>query len=511
MAFSNRVQLKAHLQAHRAPELARLPFTAHLLVASTAHREADDPRSIEILASRFTAARGDYYCLVIYYDASYSHREIGFIAHESLEYLNRHSTSSKWRVPLMLCQSETAITTPTAFSVYQHEQFSLPAHFTGRKMALAFEVRMKLYKWMQTDSAFQDAHPLTELEARYAGISEHEKVFDSACYFLLVHGMSSATCIAWLDGEELLLRHKLLLRPSLAANVCAIIGFPYTCLLDTMPRLRMCHQINSMRVRDASIFADARFADMAAAFVDELARVGDLKAEDAEAEEQRAELFEPAPAPPALKAPLRFADVQSCAPKCMQNLLSQALGTTTQQKSMKPMHRDRLTQYLLECDFNTREIAQASRPRIMIAYELEEPVEQAWPQVLESIQRVETERDERIAQTEASYQGCFDIMRAQLCPHLRPRAPGFFAMTAAQRKSSAKNDFVAAKQKCHANMLELFDARKKAGKTHKAAENVKRAWAMSPWCFTQVAAKGEKANVDKREDEAKAGKKPRTN
>jgi hypothetical protein len=59
-------------------------------------------------------------------------------------------------------------------------------------------------------------------------------------------------------------------------------------------------------------------------------------------------------------------------------------------------------------------------------------------------------------------------------------------------------------------MLELFDARKKAGKTHKAAENVKRAWAMSPWCFTQVAAKGEKANVDKREDEAKAGKKQRT-
>ena len=126
MAFSNRVQLKAHLQAHRAPELARLPFTAHLLVASTAHREADDPRSIEILASRFTAARGDYYCLVIYYDASYSHREIGFIAHESLEYLNRHSTSSKWRVPLMLCQSETesrrplrSASTSTSSSLYQ--------------------------------------------------------------------------------------------------------------------------------------------------------------------------------------------------------------------------------------------------------------------------------------------------------------------------------------------------------------------------------------------------------
>ena len=498
-SFSGRVELKAHLEVQRGPELARLPFPARLLVASTPHRQTDDPRAIEILASRLNANRGEYYCLVVYYEASYSHREIGFVAHESLEYLHRHSTGNKWRVPFMLCQSEAAILAPTAFCVYQHDQFSLPAHFTGRKMALAFEMRMKLYKWLQTGSVFQDAHPLSDLEARYVGISETEKVFDTACYFLLAHAISAEACIEWLDGEELLLRHKLLLRPSLAANVCASLGLPYICLMDTMPHLRQCHQANLHRVRDNGIFAspDDRFTGMAASFVAELLRMRDLKAEDAATSEQRAELFESAPTPPTLKMPLRFADIQACAPQCMQRLLAQALGTTAQQKSMKPLHRDRLSQYLVECGVSGVEIAQATRPRLMIAYEMEEQVEQTWPEILESIQRVETDRDDAIELTGVQYQTCFDIMRAELCPHKRPRAPGFFAMTPQQQKARAKNNFVAAKQKCHANMLELFDARKKAGKTHRAAENVKRAWAMSPWCFTQTAAKGEKANIDK--------------
>ena len=39
------------------------------------------------------------------------------------------------------------------------------------------------------------------------------------------------------------------------------------------------------------------------------------------------------------------------------------------------------------------------------------------------------------------------------------------------------------------------------------AENVKRAWTMSPQCFTQVAAKGEKANIDKPEEDKAAQKK----
>ena len=505
-SFQSRLELKTELAASRVPDFARLPFQCHLLVVGTPHRQTDAPPSVEILRSRLTGQRGDYYYVAVYYEASYSHREFQFIAHEALECVNLRAVGPKWRIPLRLCQDEAALTAPTAFCLYQHDHFSLPAHFTGRKMQLAFDMRIKLFKWLAMDAQFQDAHPLSDLEARYAGISQNEKVFDSAVYFLFVHAISPDSCIPWLDGEELLLRYKLMLRPALAAKVCEIVGEPYSSLVDTLPKLRRLHQINTHRVRDQGIFVEPRFDAVASAAIAELLRIKELRLEDTAVDEMRAELLQPSAAPPKLKTQLGLGDIRECAPKCMKRILELALGTPAQQSSLKPIQRDRLNQFLLENGLDAQEVSVTVRPRIMIAYEMEQP-EQSWAEISDGVGESQTTRDANHVATGLAFQTCFDVMRAELCPYTRPRLSSWFALTQQQRKASAKSNFVATKKKCHDDLVEIFQKRKKELKVASGAENVKRAWTMSPQCFTQVAAKGEKANIDKAEEDKAAQKK----
>lgn len=505
--FHSRLQLKAELTASRVPDFARLPFKCHLLVVSMpGHRQADVPPSVEILHNRLTGQRGDYYYVAVYYESSYSHREFEFIAHEALECANLGVAGPKWRIPLRFCQDEAALTAPTAFCLYQHDQFSLPAHFTGRKMELAFDMRIKLFKWLAMDAQFQDAHPLSDLEARYAGISPNEKVFDSACYYLLVHAMKSDSCIPWLDGEELLLRYKLMLRPSLAAKVCEILGEPYSSLVDTLPKLRRLHQINTHRVRDHGIFVEPRFDVFASAAIAELLRIKELRLEDTATAAMRAELLLPPAAPPKLKSQLGLGDIRECAPKCMKRILDLALGTAAQQASLKPVQRDRLNQFLFENGLDAQEVSVVVRPRIMIAYEMEHP-EQSWAEISEGVNESQTTREANHVATGLAFQTCFDMMRAELCPYTRPRLSSWFTLTQQQRKATAKSNFVATKKKCHEDLVEIFQKRKKELKVASGAENVKSAWTMSPVCFTQVAAKGEKANIDKSEEDKSAQKK----
>jgi hypothetical protein len=142
----------------------------------------------------------------------------------------------------------------------------------------------------------------------------------------------------------------------------------------------------------------------------------------------------------------------------------------------------------------------------MIAYELEQP-EHSWDGISEAINESQTARDARHVETGSSFQTCYDVMRSELCPYMRPRLSNWFTLTPQQRKATSKVNFVAAKKKCHDHLIQVFQKRKNAQKVANSAENVKHAWTMSPMCFTQVAAKGEKANIDKPEEERQAQKK----
>lgn len=193
-----------------------------------------------------------------------------------------------------------------------------------------------------------------------------------------------------------------------------------------------------------------------------------------------------------------------CAPKCMKRILETIHGNEVDQALLDVDTRKLAYRYLIENGIEEEHIVAFSRPRNIIAYELEEPSlswksENGEETIATAVQNENAKYV--IAQNEEkAYQpiSCSTMMSKGLCPY---RTPSQTAVPPDEWKRA----FVFGKKRCHDNLAEIHEARKASGRSIGVA--VKSAWTMSPWCYTQTAFKGEGANADlqaKREKEREA-------
>ncbi len=486
---------------------------------SAPQKESDRFVFVQEKRSRFTADRGDFYFICVYFSKSYTWQPFYFIQHDAIEVYNEGS-SSDWNIPLFLCQPGSFVSEPTPFNFYTHDNFTMPdatGNISG-DLSIAFNVRLKLFRWFQMDKKWQNTHPLSPLEIKFASTSVHEKWLDSACYYLLLQHVSSDALSDWLRGEAQLLEHKLLLKPELASLLVKFLELPsdphttalhqaYSCADEYVAKNY--ERLKSVEFQHCS---NAEFKELVHKCIASLESDKTKRKQDSERELLLKELANEAKqsVPPKLKEEADLFDTMACAPQCVKKLLHTAiLGDTIQQASLTIQQRHKINQFLLVQDQIPSEIKTLMQPMIQIAYEMEENPQQTQAEINAGIDASYTAVVDR-KETPQQYMNCSDMMEASMCPYTRANPSGFYSMNAAAQKSKRLEIFVCAKKQCHADLVKVFNAHKAAGRVYKSAESVKTAWTMSPHCFTQTALKGEKANTDKKESDERPTKKQRT-
>ena len=498
---------KQQMQDEWEEHIAQLPFKSTILFIRCNTTHSASPGSVQVPNGRLTAKSGEYYFVVVYYEISADWQVFGFIARDSVHWINtEEKAGSLWRIPLVLCQTEEHVASKHGFEHYQYEHYDAPATLDLARLKRAFDIRLKLYAWLLASPALQDAHRLKDEDVAYARVAPHSKVYDSMCYLLLARYVKADIALAWLDGEEALLRHKILLRPKLGNRVCCVVLPPRMNLENALLSLRKFHQMNQARIRlaDMSIFRDRHFKELAVDFLDKLRRRSAAEEEDKLAAVNRDLLMRPERGEVSLRSRLCFADIRQCAPACMRRLIDRAVGTSIQQAGMNTVERMHLNRFLLDNRMDAYDIGQVLRPRVTVEYEMESG--QRVGDIVDGIATADQHRDQLEAEDLPVVLTCADVMSAGLCAH-KPKASKQSGYVPPERwKLQSKQRFVLAKQLCHADMLQKFQSRKSGGRVYKGAVAVKKDWAMSPWSFTQTVAKGERANADKKPAEPAAKK-----
>lgn len=503
-----RLQAKAELTRDLDMYLRMLPFKTHLLVISTPHSRKNRPQTVQVNKERLLAEGGEYYFIAVYYDLSYDYDQFQLIAADALRIVNAETTGSTWRIPLHLCQEEDRILEPCPFSHYLDESLELPARFTfnAADMQKAFDTRFKLYHWFAMGTAYQDTHPFNDVDltaesgtaswgSSYAGNSPNIKVYDLLCYFYLCRFTSKASVLLEvLRGEDSLLTHKLLLRPQLADKVCETLQCEQPSLLEAWSKIREFNRKNILRIRamDASNFSNDAIKQMAVAFLERLEQAQVEADKDDTAEAERKRLL----APPARKleytpkSSLCLFDIRKNAPKCMRVLMDKAFGTDEQRAKLNEVQRNALNRFLFEHKVDKEDILSVMRPKIKVAYELEEGAI-AWKDIKQGIKNSEAEAEQFKEEKKQPFMLCTDLMKIGLCSHMQATPANFHAMTLIQKKASGKARFLAAKTACHADMQSKWAIN--SGK-FVLRKNELKDWVEGPCCHTHVAIKGPKAN-----------------
>lgn len=507
-----RLEAKAELHKNLDLYLSSLPFKTHLLVISTHHKRQQRPEVISVNKERLVAQCGEYYFIAVYYDLTYDYEQLHLIAHDALQ-LENMGSGTMWRIPLYLCQEEDRIVEPCPFSHYLDTELTMPKHFVFNEadMQRAFNIRLMLYRWFSLGHAYQDTHPFSSVDviapsgnaswgSSYAGNSPNIKVYDLLCYFYTARFCPATAVVPFIDGEERLLYHKLLLRPQLADRICTEMATEEIYLYDAISALRDFHKKNILRIRamDASNFGNDSIKAMALKFISELERDAKQRVKDEEADEERIRLFKPVRAPITPKSNLCLADIRKCAPNCMKRLMDSAFGTDEQRAKMSAVQRNVLNRFLLEQKVDREDILAVVRPKVMIAYEME-PDAPPWKQIKLGLKNSEAEAELFKEDKGQFFMLCTDLMKLGLCAHMKPTPSNFHEMTLLQKKASGRARFIEAKKACHADVRNKWA--QSSGK-YLLRKGELEDWLDGPCISTHVAMKGPKANTKKKKPQA---------
>jgi hypothetical protein len=540
----SRTQTKDRLTKELRLEQHRPRLDAVLLVVSTHSKHEDRIAKVDVARTRLTLTRGQWYFISVFSNHSFTSVEYGLIAHDTLEYINRDRPGdvASWTIPLEFCRPLSEVKSDINFGVYKDVLNILSA--VGKKVLPwatlrdAFHVRVHLFKWLSCSDVFRAAHPLTEMQRQHLMNMNSPGTMDNVVYYQLAFALTraqplEATKAVWIRAEVHLLRHRLLLCPKL----CQVFGRDAN-LTTVIGGLAAFHEANyeRIRVRTDEYFASESVLSKEADIVHlELARLDRMAQEDATlAAKRMADSLRARPARDFridTSAPMDIGDLQACAAPCMRQPMAKAFGSTSQQARLSGVHRHRLTHFLYENKFEKGEIKLMQRPRIMIEYEMDEHAT-PWSRVEALIDSVEAERHKRsieiadlpkaLAEAEEKaaapnatqadtdaikklkyklndaypFQMCHEVMECGMCPfHSKPTAAqqAHLKSSFEARCSDKRKRYSDAKKRCHSEMVDAFDSRVDSGTS--SGEKVKYAQSKSPYIYTQIVLKGEKANV----------------
>lgn len=496
----NRIQTKELIEQ----QLTESPlwFAPTLWVITSSSSSKHPLHSIPV-ANREKRDQGKWYFIVVYFTHSFNHRIIGCIHHDTLAVINA-SNKNDWIIPFRLCQMPERITPELNFTFYQAQFDPYSSRVTPQKLLTAFQLRVKLYRWFAMPEDFQDSHPLNELEAQYAGVGSNDKILDTVVYTALSHMVDDVPNARdhWLKGETALLRHKLLLRPDLCAQFEAAVGCDLMGAIEAIPAFHEAHQLK-VKATHHSFFFDRSLVKLVASTLREIL----LDKVIPEPDEELQHMVNPPKRvqPPQPIDSFTWPDIVGCSPKCLQQKVKQLRDPETQSK-MIPTDRVHVNRFLLENGFDVQQIVALSQPKVVIAYEMDDPI-LPLTKVERLVVLTDQHRNKEIVESEEHFRSCFDMMNLQLCPFKHKPTPSYWTLSDEGKKTANKARFVHAKRLCHADMKDKWEKRKSTNDS--GGEKVKDAWVLSPYVFAQVVFKGEKFNLDKKAEQKRKQQKRR--
>jgi hypothetical protein len=340
------------------------------------------------------------------------------------------------------------------------------------------------------------------LDRRFASAGERDKVYDNACYFLLARFFPAEHIALFLKHEDALHTYKVLLRPDIGQSLCEFLGVD-TLELDS---IRSLHRQHTSRVRhsDWALFKKPELQRMAEAFSRQVIE----DSEQTDSDKDHAATLEDERRIHATKrvknkGELSMLDLLECAPLCVRPLLQRLQGPVEVQAKVTQAEHLRANAFLVEQKKSKNEVMEFHRPKLAIAYELSDPLvphadfESLYIAAYEPHAAALEEWAQTMGKVPLPRRSCSDTMKCNECPLMKAQPAGYWQMAPEKRQINNKARFVEAKQKCHADLLEVYERRHAANRMPSNATKVKD-WTMSPWAFAQTAARGDKHNPDKK-------------
>lgn len=500
-AHLSRIEVKENLTAEL--RLSKFASPTHLIVISQPGPiDKQDITAIETKASRFIGKPGEWYFIAIYSDVTGDHSRVGMISHESLYQINQ--SKKTWRIPIALCQHILEWSRPCGFDLYQ--TFKPQPALTIVNIEKAFEMRKKLYTWLQASTAYQDKHPLTSTELLYLGVSHKPKHYDKLVYIALCLSIPKFMegRMKWIHGETAILRHRLLMRPDLKDIICETAGVPisFQGAFDSavMFHKEICEHF--VICERHPFFNDPQLVELAEKFHRGLVHEQITEIEDMEVQKsiKTTEALYKRTSAPTEDDRMSFIDVVDCAPECMNRLLRRLNGTTQQKARLLQTERRAANYFLSGLGMQTDTIIDYSRPKIMIEYEKEDPI-LPWNQIQALAVKTASDQAMDAASDDVKgkgFQSCYDMMSAGWCPFNhkpQPPAKGAKKIPWEQRQAQNKRAYSASKGKCHDRLVELHRDRMmyKQSSGHKIAYER----TAHPIEYTMVAFYGDQMNTAK--------------
>jgi hypothetical protein len=481
------------------------PIAAELILTRSTLHSSADVQSIKVKQEYIKKKKSQWYYIAIFHTKSNTSRTCGLIADETLQLINKsRRTTDDWLIPLYLCTPYPAeLLLPPAFNAYSSLTKSIPDVQDDKIIASiekAFEYRSFLFNWFRCSEDLKDRRPLTNRQLLYATNVLSHKHIDNVIYHLLAHGIRRhpAAKAPWIRGEVNLLRFKLLVRPDLKKQ---IFGENCTYTLEqSINQLTAYHIHNLARIEALGMDPVPWLIERTDACLKKLINYEKVELLDKQAENYRSLQKNSG------KDVIDFSihsteaipieDLMDCAPKCMQNCMSKAIrGTTKEQAALHTTQRRYMTHFLFENHYEADHIRDMQRPRMTIEYEMEEPTSS-----LQDIDEIINETEQKVDKAKSKgaefFHTCSDIMKVGMCPFM-DAAPQR-KMTKEEYRANSKQRFITAKKQCHEKLESTWERRRMLDTS--AGEKVKYFWTESPYIYTQVALRGEKANIYKTAD-----------